>query len=56
MTRRPEPVLFTALIAALVTAAGLFLPSITPEKLAAINAVVVACGALFARSKVTPVE
>lgn len=49
-----EPVLLTALLVAIVSALGVFLPGISAAKLAAVNAVVVALGALFARGKVTP--
>lgn len=52
---RAEPVAVFAALQALVTAVLAFVAGVSPERLAAINALIVAVGAMFARSKVAPI-
>lgn len=52
---RGEPVAVAALVSAAITAAVAFGFEVSAEQIAAVNGVVVAVSALFARSKVSPV-
>lgn len=53
---RGEPVAVAALVSAAITAAAAFGFELSAEQVAAVNAVLVAVSALFARSRVAPVE